>query len=190
MPVPRLMTSAHICRRSGGTARPKSVRSSGRLWFDPQPALHDGMKAGIVLDSADLQQHERSRALRRHDHVEIATSGGRGVCDHVVIDPFDGVADFGPRIGRPGAPDFPSGCGPFLHARGRRLQRLRARRRPAAQKIPAKHARELADAALQVGDELRGNEPSRLYYHNRYPNSRRGRRRLASWRAMVVQTLS
>ena len=101
MPVPRLMTSAHICRRSGGTARPKSVRSSGRLWFDPQPALHDGMKAGIVLDSADLQQHERSRALRRHDHVEIAISGGRGVCDHVVIDPFDGVADFGPRIGRP-----------------------------------------------------------------------------------------
>src|SRR5439155_16300932 len=44
--------------------------------------------------------HRRHRLFRRRGHVEIAIPSGRGVREHVLVDPFDGVADLGRNFGR------------------------------------------------------------------------------------------
>src|ERR1700754_3317367 len=58
------------------------------------------MKTTIILDSSRLLQNIRHRLLRRHRHVEIAVSRGRGVGENILVDQLDGVADFGRGLRR------------------------------------------------------------------------------------------
>src|SRR5437899_9776785 len=71
---------------------PTSCRALRR---DLQHRLHVGMEAAVVFDDAGLVEHRRDCLLRWQVDVEITVARGRGVGEHVLVHPFDGVADLG-----------------------------------------------------------------------------------------------
>src|SRR6185437_10929982 len=59
-------------------------REKGASRRDREHSLHVGMKPAVILDRAGLLQHERHGLLRRHRHIKVAVSRGRGMRKNVL----------------------------------------------------------------------------------------------------------
>ena len=52
------------------------------------------MEAAVIVDHTGLLQNQGAGLFRRHRHVPVAISRRRGMDENILVDPFDGVADF------------------------------------------------------------------------------------------------
>jgi len=60
-----------------------------------ESSLHVGMEAAIIVHGAGLLQDVNRCLVRRHHHIKVAVPCRGGMGEHILVDPFDGIADFG-----------------------------------------------------------------------------------------------